>query len=146
MLKKKFIVWILACVALLIIAMPAIPHHHHSDRYTICLTDGELAMDSTEMCYCVTGNCEHDHMADDKSECDITCPTHIHAIKSSSDDHLLFEQVTLQLFNIQISEFVILYLSGNKDFDREKSIHVEKFYATPTVDIRDGRAPPYFNA
>ena len=144
-MKKKFIIWALACVALLIIAMPVIPHHHHSDRYSICLRDAEIVMDF-DQCHCVSGNCSHEQDKEDKTDCDATCPTHIHAVKSSSDDHLLFEQVTLQLFNIQISEFVILYLSGNKEFDTAESIHVEKFYAAPPADIRDGRAPPYFNA
>lgn len=125
--------------------MPVIPHHHHADRNSICMQDVDSSSD-LDLCYCTSTHCSHEQSKTDNTSCDTTCPTHIHAIKSSSDNYIQFQQVTLQLFNIQISEFAILCLSGNNDLETGQSVHYEKFYATPPTDIRNGRAPPFFNA
>ena len=137
----------MACVALIIIAMPAIPHHHHSNMYNICLNSGDVAMQLDELCCCPDHDCGHEHTTpSDKKTCDNTCPSTIHAVKFNTDDHADFGQVTLQLFNVEISQFVILYLAGNKEFTKEYNINVEKYYSTPPNDIKSRRAPPVINA
>lgn len=147
--SKNFIIWTLACIALFMIAIPIIPHHHHDDMYTICLNAKDDALKDLRLnCNC-NSSCNHEPLSTslpDTKTCSDGCITNIHAIKYNLTDHIQFEQQIFQLFNIQISDFLISFLSPIKRLDEVKSVYINTLYREPLVDFSSLRAPPYFNA
>lgn len=136
----------LACVALIIVAIPTIPHHHHSNMLGICMDVSDDVMAIDEICYCAE-KCEHgSNSTSDKEDCNVNgCPASMHATKTGAHQ-VQFEQSTLQLFNLQISEFVMVCLSGKTEIRSFDAPYLNSYYTTPPVDIKSRRAPPFINA
>ncbi|WP_018109265.1 DUF6769 family protein [Bacteroides propionicifaciens] len=145
MTKKRFITWILACVALVIVAIPTIPHHHHSNMLGICMNVDDDVMGLDEICYCAV-ECKHStNSTADKEDCNGKgCPASMHAIKAGTNQ-VQFEQNTLQLFNLNISEFVIVFLSSKSEIKSLDTLYLNNYYTTPPADIKSRRAPPFIN-
>ena len=148
MLKKKFIAWTLACIALLMIAIPTIPHHHHKDMYTICLNTSDDAMDSSGLCDCdLKGDCQHQQgPSSDKKTCTSGCITNINAIKLDMSDIDHLQPFDFQLFNIHISELLISFLCPDKHLGHCDTLYIEKEHFVPLIAPFGKRATPFYNA
>ena len=130
MMEKKLITGLLLCITLLIVVIPTIPHHHH-DATSICLNSPEYDDEGSPS------------IPIDHSACGDNCVTHIKAIHSDVTKSIQFEEFSFQLFNIQLTKFVITFLCNSTNRSEYLTLYLEKLYPTPITSPHGLRAPPY---
>ena len=130
MKEKKFILWILMSIALLIVAIPTIPHHHHSAT-TICLNEPE---------YDEQGEPIHPI---DHGTCEAGCITHIKAIKSDIDQATTLKQTDIQLFKIIFNISLLTLLADSSLYHQHSTTYLERYYHTFLHPNHGLRAPPF---
>lgn len=132
MKKKRYITYFLFFISMVMLAVPVIPHHHHSDGL-VCMKD-DLAANC----------CEHRHTPADKHCCNTGCVTTniVQQTPSSDNDAWAHPNIpwTVTLFFESISKLLVL---SENDLKRQDRIYIEFLHGTCITRATGLRAPPY---
>lgn len=135
MRNKLHIKLFLLFVSMVLVAMPAIPHHHHGTG-VVCMKDDLKETD------CCDAHHSHHHQEDDPC-CTEGCVTHFKASTPTVDlDHVqpLYVYVDT-LFTLPLLRF--LTQLTEKDAPPLRAVYVESLHGTYIARAAGLRAPPY---
>ena len=122
-------------IALLLIAVPTIPHHHHYNKQEICLLDDVDALNCCLNHGTPNSDCNH-------NSCTTDCITNFNGITPQQSDNFKISLPVVQLFTIQFSEYIAQFLSPIKTLAQYPVIYIETLHEIAFFTNHGLRAPP----